>query len=574
MEATDSERYKSLKDFITVPNIENAESNLRVVARTVAKELDEAIQQKYTAETTLQQFWEVEGRPQSDYLTWARSAVQHAVVDQQHRIDSDLAILWTLDRAAEARAKLQTVDEEWQQAKVTHTALQAQLVAASQQQPNADLVATLQAAQSYLHNHPDIGHCPVCAKPESAAVLRQQITTQQQLEQSARALQRGEVTWDNAQRAWQQAYAHLVEQLQASGRLRVNMAPDAADEAAAQQSLNRLLPHREKLAQRIEQAQRVVAQHNALATQLYTRIHPDEPLGNPSFGLKKRTIGSLTLTGVFGSNSEVPPAAYYSEAHLDTLGLCVYLALAKQSGNALVVLDDVLMSIDDPHLDRVIELINEESAHFGHVIITTHSRAWFDRMRHGGGMQADLIELYGWDLNNGMHHSRAPLAVDDLRHALRATRLDRQLVASRAGILLEQLLDNLTLHYRCRLPRQMLPRYTLGELAVGLDKRLCGLLRTEQVNLDGTIKTDALFGLLEAATKDTWIRNQVGAHFNPDAAAISDAMVRQFGENVLALADTLLCDHCRQLPRKNKSGSYWECGGGCGKIRLYPLAAP
>jgi len=169
---------------------------------------------------------------------------------------------------------------------------------------------------------------------------------------------------------------------------------------------------------------------------LYNRIHPDEPLGKPSFGMKPNTIGSLTMRGKFGDNEDVPPVAYYSEAHLDTLGLCVYLALAKQSGNALVVLDDVLMSIDDPHLDRVIELINDEAPNFGQVIITTHSRVWFDRMRMGQGMAAELIELYGWDLQNGIQHSKAPLAIEDLRQAVSSPRLDRQQVASRAGILL------------------------------------------------------------------------------------------------------------------------------------------
>jgi hypothetical protein len=164
--------------------------------------------------------------------------------------------------------------------------------------------------------------------------------------------------------------------------------------------------------------------------------------------MKEKAIGSLSLTGKFGDNGGVPPAAYYSEAHLDTLGLCVYMALAKESRNALVVLDDVLMSIDDPHLDRVIELIDEEAPNFGHVIITTHSRAWFDRIRLGQGMNAELIELYGWNLNGGIRHSAAPLAVEELRAAVNAPRLDRQAVASRSGMLLEQLLDivdNMTL---------------------------------------------------------------------------------------------------------------------------------
>ncbi len=71
------------------------------------------------------------------------------------------------------------------------------------------------------------------------------------------------------------------------------------------------------------------------------------------------------------------PGAYYSEAHLDTLGLCVYLALAKQAGtqDRIVVLDDVLTSVDEAHLGRIIELIDEEADGLGHLIITTHFAA-------------------------------------------------------------------------------------------------------------------------------------------------------------------------------------------------------
>ena len=197
--------------------------------------------------------------------------------------------------------------------------------------------------------------------------------------------------------------------------------------------------------------QDLINEISGTVSQLYARIHPDEPLGKPSFGMKPHTIGSLTMRGKFGSNNDVPPVAYYSEAHLDTLGLCVYLALAKQSGNAIIVLDDVLMSVDDTHLDRVIELINRRRRQTsGHLIITTHSRAWFDRVRLGRGMPAELIELYGWDLAGGIKHSHAPFAVNELRELVNAVKIDRQSIASRAGILLEQLLDNLTIRYGCK----------------------------------------------------------------------------------------------------------------------------
>lgn len=146
------------------------------------------------------------------------------------------------------------------------------------------------------------------------------------------------------------------------------------------------------------------------AATLYARIHPDEPLGHPSFRVKVQTAGSLELKANFADQTGIPPGAYYSESHLDTLGLCVYLALAKHAGagNALVVMDDVLTSVDDVHLDRIIALLVDEAPNFGHVIITTHLRAWYDRMRSATGMQADLIELHGWDLKRGIRHSHNP----------------------------------------------------------------------------------------------------------------------------------------------------------------------
>lgn len=638
MEVTDGDRYKNLKEFITVPLIENAETPLRAVSKAVAEEVDHAIRQKDTAETTLQQFWEAEGKPNDSYLTWARSAVQQPVAALEQRISAYKSLKDKLEIAFRAEKALAEAEISLQQCHQELMAAEQELVDASQTQPNADLVSTLQSAQNYLHQHPEVGQCPVCSKPEPYHNLLTQIDDQlvqlrniqsihQKLEKKRNMIQSATGVRDIAQQEWLTASETLLGLLPEAPANFLATPPDVSgsliyeDLRAAIPFLNQNKP---VLETSIEQDERVVAQHNALNThlitidelqetmeakhavsqrlksilaiveeerkryvqdtvdsiseevdRLYARIHPDEPLGKPSFGMKPHTIGSLTMKGKFGNNANVPPVAYYSEAHLDTLGLCVYLALAKQSGNALVVLDDVLMSVDDPHLDRVIDLINDEAPNFGQVIITTHSRAWFDRVRLGQGMAAELIELYGWDFQNGINHSRAPLAVENLREAVYAKKLDRQMVASRAGILLEQLLDALTLRYGCKLARKQAARYTLGELVDGIDKKLRELLQVEKLDVDGKTKeVFEVFPLIQTATSDTWIRNQVGAHFNPDAAGIPDPLVRKFGINVLAFADAVLCDHCHQLPGKNKSGSYWECGAGCGKTRHYPLVKP
>jgi predicted ATPase len=143
---------------------------------------------------------------------------------------------------------------------------------------------------------------------------------------------------------------------------------------------------------------------------LYIRIHPQESLGNSALYVKPNVAGSLELRAAFGGVADVVPGAYYSEAHLDTLGLCVYLALAKQAGkqDRIIVLDDVLTSVDDAHLSRIVDLIDEEADSLGHLIITTHSQAWVDKVRTATGLQPDLIELQPWTLSNGIRHRRSP----------------------------------------------------------------------------------------------------------------------------------------------------------------------
>ncbi len=89
----------------------------------------------------------------------------------------------------------------------------------------------------------------------------------------------------------------------------------------------------------------------------------------------------MEIGASFCGQTGTPPQAYFSESHLDTLGLCVFLALAALDAPAetILVLDDVLASIDKPHVERLIEMLYAEATKFRHCIITTHYRPWKER---------------------------------------------------------------------------------------------------------------------------------------------------------------------------------------------------
>ncbi|MGO9084516.1 MAG: AAA family ATPase [Candidatus Sulfotelmatobacter sp.] len=311
---------------------------------------------------------------------------------------------------------------------------------------------------------------------------------------------------------------------------------------------------------------------------LYGKLHPGEKLGNIKLQLDPDRRRSLNVSSRFESKDDVPPQGYYSEAHLDTLGICIFLALAEKdaTSDTLLILDDVLTSADEAHVDRFIEMIHEELKH--PLLITTHYRPWRNRYRFAKGpaLQVQLIELLPWSQQRGIRHTKTKLEADDLKEALAKEPIDRQAVASKAGVLLEAVLGHVCFLYECKLPCKVSGNYTLGDYLSGIDSKLRKLLKSITIAQDKksgqqTETTMEIKALLDAIDSTTWIRNLVGAHFNMEGMDVSDAQILQFGAATTTLLDALICSGCGELPKKN-TGSFYSCG--CKTKQLHPLTSP
>lgn len=306
---------------------------------------------------------------------------------------------------------------------------------------------------------------------------------------------------------------------------------------------------------------------------LYCEIHPGESIGSLTLQLKKGVKGSLLLKSDFHTEKEVPPQAYFSESHLDTLGLCIFIALAKKYKTAIVILDDVVTSVDSSHLGRVIKLIDDESEHFEHIIITTHYRPWRDKYRYHAeaNRKIHFVELRLWTVASGIHVHTNKLAVDELEASLDPQVFDRQIVAQRSGILLESLLSTLSVKYGTSVPNKPAPDYTLGELLDSLSK-LSRHLRIEHFaddrTLSETIEIKDKFELIKASV---WVRNQVGAHFNLAGLEVSDQEVLDFGNATVDFARAIICPHSGSIPHK-KNGTCWASPKN--RTLMHPLERP
>lgn len=334
---------------------------------------------------------------------------------------------------------------------------------------------------------------------------------------------------------------------------------------------------------RIEFTQQILDDIATECNRLYALIHPGEPIAISRLALDQGRRASLSQSATFEGHSDVPPQAYFSESHLDTLGFCFWLALVKrESPNAdvVVVLDDVFTSVDAQHINRIAQLVTDEATNFAQVIATTHQRLWRDiyRYQHGAGKLTQTIELQRWSLSKGISSYQTILAVDELIASIAAAPFQREDTAQKTGRLLEALLDYLALQYRCRVPRTHDGSYTLQELLDGTTS-LFKKLEIHRPVLDeegrpgnpaqyATGKVDAITTQLRGLI---FLRNQVGAHFNAAGAAISDSDIRSFADLTVKLAEALSCETCGQIPGK-KTVTHFQCSCAVPfEVRMLPL---
>lgn len=506
----------------------------------------------------------------------------------------------------------------------------------------AELVSLLTASKPYLHNHPSPDVCPLCESSDKAKDLggnverRLKLFTELQQASATKAAHDNKLL--NAERALTQLQAEIVTDGKNFEKAKVvrdwkgaivlpkNICPDKLEDILTWAAANKALPEGwvaaasvwqeqskfsetlkkafvnyinnvdeqkklDILLPRLERTLEVVMEERRKFTdavlkkianevgRLYEIVHPGEGLDKISMELDASKRASLEIGASFGGTDKTPPQAYFSQSHLDTLGLCVFLALAGMDNplQTVLVLDDVLASVDEPHVERLIEMLYDEAIKFQHCVITTHYQPWKKKLKWGWlqNGQCHFIELTKWTIADGLKMLHSIPESTKLKQLIAETPPDTQLICSKAGVILEAILDFLTQLYECEVPRKKDANYTLGDLLRGIDKKLRQALKVEILSTDATgiktYQTVSITPILEELTRIAQARNVFGAHFTALSFDLLDADAIGFGQEVLKLAEAII-DIDRGWPRNSKSGSYWATSGET--RRLHPLKRP
>ena len=291
-----------------------------------------------------------------------------------------------------------------------------------------------------------------------------------------------------------------------------------------------------------------------LANQFYEFIHPGEGIAKSSLDIRDVGKGSINIkTDFYGKYGH--PLLYYSESHLDTLGLCYFLALRRYEATIepqfkVLVLDDVMHSVDADHRLRVANLISEQFSDH-QIIITTHDVHFYDALYQNlGNNKYKYLRIHNWSLENGPITDDPSTDFAQIVNKEQRDKLSAEKLSSAGGRFFEWLLREVadSLNVSIQFSKR---GYDIGKLWPPIAKRL-----KKQKGYYSQYQH-----IITGLEQNMWVRNQCGAHYNPTPSPPTESEVRDFAKKLSDLYYSLYCKECRRLVSQ-QSEHLWICPRG------------
>lgn len=275
----------------------------------------------------------------------------------------------------------------------------------------------------------------------------------------------------------------------------------------------------------------------------YLTLHPKDPHKNIELkvALGKRASTELKIES-FGRSGE-DPRALTSEGHLDSLGLCIFLAFVKKFNEncTLVVLDDIVSTVDARHRENICRLLFEEFRD-KQLIITTHDEVWYEQLR--ASQRAYKTEndfknlvIIDWDINIGPKILQYKPRWEKIQEKI--TSGDKTGAGNDGRQYLEWLLKKICVVTNAQVPVNNWDNGTVGDLFAHARRRMDELVK------DKTYKGKISNAFTEL--EKTVILGNLLSHDNRLAGEVSINEIKNFCGRVHELHEVFLCPNCEDF---------------------------
>ena len=143
------------------------------------------------------------------------------------------------------------------------------------------------------------------------------------------------------------------------------------------------------------QSQKLIDSISGDIERMWATLHPGAKIDSVRLSLPPNTDKAIDVVLKFHGLNQESPRLTLSEGYRNSLGLCIFLAMAKQVADTEqpMFLDDVVVSLDRNHRGMIQELLEMEF-NDRQVIIFTHDRDWYTELRYQlGGNNRWLFKM-------------------------------------------------------------------------------------------------------------------------------------------------------------------------------------
>ena len=273
----------------------------------------------------------------------------------------------------------------------------------------------------------------------------------------------------------------------------------------------------------------------------YLVLHESDPHKNIEIKVASSRRASTELTIESFGRKEQDPRALTSEGHLDSLGLCIFLALVKKFNEncSLIILDDVVSTIDSNHRSHICKLLFQEFKD-KQFIITTHDKYWYKQLidaQRAYCLGGDYINnsIVEWNIESGPKLKSYKIPFETITENISEGNLSA--AGNMGRSYLEEVLKKISKSFFVKLPFTEDGNYSLGDLYSGVK------LRIEELILDTDTSKK---GILDAfrELECTSLMGNILSHDNILKEELSSSEVSSFCNAVKVIEDLFLCSNC------------------------------
>jgi len=287
---------------------------------------------------------------------------------------------------------------------------------------------------------------------------------------------------------------------------------------------------------------------------LYRQLHCSD---EGDFAAKIEPDGArLNIEVDFHGRGTFPPHALHSEGHQDSMGLCLFLALSEKLTQGvidLVILDDVVMSVDSNHRRELCSVLSK-SFPDRQFLITTHDKTWANQLRSEGIVDSkSTIEFFNWHIDTGPNVNYEVEMWQRIEKDIEKNDIPSAAARLRRGSeeFFSFVADSLHAEIRFKLDS----RWDLGELQLAITRQYKNLLNKAINSAKSWGKTEELDKLKELESirkqiiarthQEQWATN-ANVHFNNWVNFVENDF-RPLIDAYQDLHNLFICVNCRNL---------------------------